>query len=313
MTIARYPETTPLSLELQPQLYKEFYHLSTGISEFTFAGLYLFRKKYSYTVSLSLDNTVVILGEEYGSPFCMFPFGFPDEGTLDALLKNYHYFKAVSEEEIEQRRIFLEQKGLHILEDRDNFDYLYKREQLASLAGRKLHKKRNLVNAFINNYRYEERYITKENKNDAFAVLEAWKQQRLANVPDTGDYNEAKEAIDLMEDLKLCGCITYVDDIPAAYSMGERINRGRCFAVHFEKAGTMHKGIYQFINKSFATMIGTHFTHLNREQDLGDPGLRQAKMSYHPDRFVRKYKVFIDREYCRCDKCYKPDTVEITV
>ena len=308
MEITEYPETVPLSLDLQNMLQKDFHHLSTGISEFTFAGLYLFKGKYHYRVSLSRGRKLLIFGEEYGSPFCMFPFGFPDDETFTNILKNYHYFKAVSERDINGKRIRLEQRGLHILEDRDNFDYLYKRENLVSLAGKKLHKKRNLVNAFINNYNYEERYITEENKHDALTILEAWKEHRLTETTDEGDYDAAKKALALMESLKLCGCITYVDGAPAAYSMGETINKGRYFTVHFEKAGTKHRGIYQFINKSLAAMIGSHFTYLNREQDLGDPGLRQAKMSYRPDGFVKKYKIFTDREQCRCDKCYGNST-----
>ncbi len=303
MNIPGYPETVSLTLELQESLCKDFQHLTTGISEFTFAGLYLFREKYHYRVSVAPRGKLVIFGEEYGSPFCMFPFGFPDEETLVSILQGHHYFKAVAEGDIDTNRIRLEQHGLTILEDRDNFDYLYKRENLISLAGKKLHKKRNLVNSFINNYSYEERYITEENKHDALTILEAWKEHRLTEHMDTGDYSAAKEALSLMETLKLCGCITYVDGSPAAYSMGETINNGRCFAVHFEKAGTGHRGIYQFINKSLAVMIGKHFTYLNREQDLGDPGLRQAKMSYRPDGFVKKYKVFTGRDQCRCDRC----------
>ncbi len=307
MEVTQYPKTTQLTLDLQDLLYKMFYHLTTGISEFTFAGLYLFRNKYKYSFSETPDHKLLIFGEEYGSPFCMFPFGFPDEEILDDILKKYHYFKAVSEMDIKKNRIFLEQKGLHILEDRDNFDYLYKRDNMVNLTGRKFHKKRNLVNAFINNYNYEERYITEENVGDALSILDAWKNQRLKDNLDTGDYEAAKEALKMKEKLKLCGCITYVDGIPAAYSMGETINKGKCFVIHFEKASTNHKGIYQFINKSFARMIGKRFTYLNREQDLGDPGLRQAKMSYRPDGFVKKYKIFTDRKYCRCDRCFGKD------
>ena len=305
MKIPEYPETVSLSLDLRNDIIKLFQHLSTGISEFTFAGLYLFRNKYGYRISLSKDGKLLIFGEEFGSPFCMIPLGIPEEDTFDDLLKDYHYFKAVSEKDIEANRIFLEQKGLHVLEDRDNFDYLYKRENLAKLAGKKFHKKRNLVNAFINNYNYEECYITQENEKDAAAVLELWGKKRQVTGLDAGDYKAAKEALELREVLNLCGCLTYVDGIPAAYSMGEMINKTKSFAVHFEKAGTDHKGIYQFINKSFAQMIGSHFSCLNREQDLGDPGLRQAKMSYRPDGFVKKYKLFTDRSFCRCEKCCK--------
>ena len=109
----------------------------------------------------------------------------------------------------------------------------------------------------------------------------------------------------MMDTLKLTGCITYVDGEPAAYSLGEPINQGKCFVVQFEKAIGNYKGIYQFINRSFASMIDTKYRYINREQDLGDPGLRQAKMSYRPDNFVKKYKIFSDSKYCTCENCVK--------
>jgi hypothetical protein len=63
------------------------------------------------------------------------------------------------------------------------------------------------------------------------------------------------------------------------------------FAIHFEKASDAIKGSYQFINQAFAQTLPRYFTHINREQDLGDEGLRQAKMTYRPSGFVKKYRV----------------------
>jgi hypothetical protein len=61
------------------------------------------------------------------------------------------------------------------------------------------------------------------------------------------------------------------------------------FAVHFEKALEEFKGIYQFVNQAFAASLPESYIHINREQDLGDEGLRQAKMTYRPAGFVRKF------------------------
>ncbi|GHU99931.1 hypothetical protein FACS189483_09680 [Spirochaetia bacterium] len=76
---------------------------------------------------------------------------------------------------------------------------------------------------------------------------------------------------------------------PAAYCLGESLARGRMFAVHFEKGIDEYKGIYQYINQAFAASLPGYYTHINREQDLGDEGLRQAKETYRPVGFVRKY------------------------
>ncbi len=292
-------------MEMRSELHPLFYNLDTGISEYTFAGLYLFRDKYNYHVARMRNGDIAVFGTEYGAPFCMLPFGFQNTVLIKELFQEHHYFKSISEIDINKSRIPLEKAGFCILEDRDNFDYLYQRSNLVHLTGRKFHKKRNMVNAFISNYNYEEKYITHENLKDALNVLQIWKENRIDKGLSTADCDSAGEALKLMDTLELTGCITYVDEIPAAYSLGESVNKGTCFVIQFEKAIGDYKGIYQFINRSFASMIDEKHIYINREQDLGDPGLRQAKMSYRPDDFIKKYKIFSDPDCCRCERCYK--------
>ncbi|MCK5154538.1 MAG: DUF2156 domain-containing protein [Spirochaetales bacterium] len=305
MIIPNYPITAPISLDMRSELHPLLYNLNSGISEYTFSGLYLFRDKYNYNLSRLDNGDIVIFGTEDGKSFCMLPFGFPDKKTSKELVNKQIYFKGISEQDTEKYRISLEKAGFCILEDRDNFDYLYERSNLVHLTGRKFHKKRNMVNAFISNYNYEEKYITHKNVKDALQVLQKWKENRIKLGLSTADYESANEALEKMDLLELTGCITYVDRVPAAYSLGEPINRGKSFVVQFEKAIGDYKGIYQFINRSFASMIDKKITCINREQDLGDPGLRQAKMSYRPDGFVKKYKIFSDPKFCLCENCNK--------
>lgn len=305
MIIPTYPKTAPISLEMHPELHPLFYNLESGISEYTFSGIYLFRDKYKYELTRLDNGDIAIFGEEDNKNFCMLPFGFPDCKTKKALFNKNHYFKGMSEKDTDKYRIPLEKAGFCIKEDRDNFDYLYERSNLVHLTGRKFHKKRNMVNAFINNYNYEEKYITPENVKDALLVLNSWKENRVEMELSTADYEPAQEALEIMDKLELTGCITYVDGTPAAYSLGEPINKGNSFVVQFEKAIGDYKGIYQFINRSFASMIDKKHKYINREQDLGDPGLRQAKMSYRPDDFVKKYKIFSDPKFCICENYNK--------
>jgi hypothetical protein len=273
---------------MQPDLHPRLVLGSDGVSEFTFANLFLFRREYGYTLSyLKEEDRIVVSGSNDGSRFFLLPCGLPHFKTLARLFEDHDYLKNMPESICNEKRIELEKSGFVVQEDRDNFDYLYLRKDLANLPGRKLHKKRNLVNAFINNYDYKETFITPENRDDTLRVLEKWVEGR----EDRADYEPAREAIEHMDDLNLTGCLTYVDDHPAAYSLGEPLAKGRMFAIHFEKALGEYKGIYQFVNRSFASMLPRHYVYINREQDLGDPGLRQAKMSYRPSDFVKKYRV----------------------
>jgi len=307
-TIEEYPASSSLALEHRPVLHPRFQRLPDGMSELTFAGIYLFRETHHYQVSRVDEDTFVISGRD-AEPFFMLPFGLPERGLLDSLFERHAAMKAVSPSQAEQ----LSRLGYRAWEDRDNFDYLYQRESLARLAGRRLHRKKNLVNLFRRNNVCVAQPLVEQHIGDALQVLERWKQQQCAvptppsgevpasalappsrteSLTDAGDYAAAKEALENMEYLQLCGGIFYINDEPVAYTLGEELAQGRMFVVHFEKAilQPTHRGIYQYVNQAFAAALPEQYETINREQDLGDPGLRQAKESYKPVGFVTKYR-----------------------
>jgi uncharacterized protein len=281
-TIPAYPDTCELTLDLRPVLHERLRRLPEGVSEFTFANLYLFRDKHQYRLTMLNDNLPCILGKDGNNPFFMLPFGLPDAETLARMFADYTIMKCVTE----SQQPGLEKLGYTVSEDRDNFDYLYKRCDLAELKGRKFSKKRNLINAFINDHEYTGTPLLDENIPEALGILEQWRKEHGAE----GDYAAAREALEQSWDLQLCGGIYYVEGRPVAYSLGEELAGGTCFVIHFEKALQGYKGLYQFINQSFAAILPDIYDTINREQDLGDPGLRQAKESYQPSGFVKKYR-----------------------
>ena len=280
-----YPKVSELTLAMRPKLHPLFQQLAEGISEFTFANLYLFRTTHNYSISLLSDNLLLISGEDTGSLFFMLPFGLPEQPILEKLFQQFGVMKCVSQSQAENLRTM----GYAIVEDRKNFDYLYQRRDLAELTGRKFHKKRNLIKAFLNNYPYEGRPLLEIHKQDALQVLDSWRSMR----DEPGDYVAAREALEKAEELQLCGGIYYVEEKPVAYSLGEELSRGKSFVIHFEKASNEYKGLWQFVNQAFASILPDQYETINREQDLGSEGMRKAKLSYKPVGFVKKYKAFI--------------------
>jgi hypothetical protein len=272
---------------MRDALYPALNLIKDGISEFTFSNLYLFRRTYGYRVSRVPGRTFVIEGSKAGKSFFYAPCALPEKSILDELMASHDYLKNLSESQTDSHRASLEQWGYAVVEDRDNFDYLYQRSDLAELSGRTYHKKRNLVNAFINSYDYEQKPLKKDNVGDAVLVLEKWREAK----GEDGDYAASREALELFDVLGMRGCVYYVDGVPAGWCLGEPLSRGRMFAVHFEKGIESYKGIYQFINQAFAQTLPSYFKSINREQDLGNEGLRQAKMTYRPSGFVNKYRV----------------------
>ncbi len=215
----------------------------------------------------------------------MTPCSIPSREVIEQLFATHDYWKNISDSVLCSNCINLEDWGIKTREDRDNFDYLYLRTDLAELSGKKYHKKRNLVNAFINSYSYEERPLTPDLIPQALYILDQWCTEKCIE----GDYVAAKEALERFEFFGLKGAMYYVDNNPAGWCLGESVAKGRMFAVHFEKGLEKYKGIYQFINQAFAASLPKHFLYINREQDLGEEGLRQAKLTYRPCGFVRKY------------------------
>jgi hypothetical protein len=282
-----YPEFAPVSLEMRDALYPALNMIEDGISEFTFSNLYLFRATYGYRVSRLPGKTFIIEGSKAGKSFFYTPCALPEKPILDELMGGRDYLKNLSESQADAHRASLEQLGYSVIEDRDNFDYLYLRSDLATLSGKTYHKKRNLVNAFINSYDYEQKPLTKDSVGDAIKVLDKWREAKGFD----GDYAASLEALQLFDVLGMRGCVYYVDGSPAGWCLGEPLARGKMFAVHFEKGIEDYKGIYQFINQAFAQALPNYFKSINREQDLGDEGLRQAKMTYRPCCFVNKYRV----------------------
>jgi hypothetical protein len=284
--IPLFPDFTPIELELGPALRPALLRAKDGVSEFTFSNLYLFRRRYNYKVSREQDGNIIVSGEHDGKKFFTTPCAMPKEDVLRALFAGYGYWKGISDSVLENNRPLLEKLGINIAEDRDNFDYLYNTSDLALLSGKKFHKKRNLVNAFLLSYpNHDEKPLTAEHLPQAFAILERWRQDKGSD----GDYIAARESLELSAEMELEGLICFVNKHPAGYCLGEYVADGTMFAVHFEKGIDEYKGIYQAMNRFFAASLPPSCLYINREQDLGDEGLRQSKMTYRPCGFVKKY------------------------
>jgi hypothetical protein len=302
MPIPAYPDFAPLGLEMKDELHPRLSLTADGVSEFSFSGLYLFRNRYRYRIARGTDGNFIISGEQPeghgsaagdsgagGRKFFMSPCAAPETETLTALFDTHDHWKNISESVLAPQQEKLAELGIEFIEDRDNFDYLYLRADLAELGGKKFHKKKNLVNAFRNAYPdHEARPLGMELIPQALEVLDKWR----AGKGEEGDYTAAREALENFSGLKLRGSIFFVNGAPAGYCLGESLAKGRMFAIHFEKAVEGIKGIYQYMNQEFAASLPRFFTYLNREQDLGDQGLRQAKETYRPCGFVKKYRGF---------------------
>ena len=179
-----------------------------------------------------------------------------------------------------------------INEDRDNADYIYQVADLAELAGRHFSKKRNKIKQCLNKHSCEYVPITLELIAECETMQENWCNTRDCG-RNPGLCNEANaiaETFAHFKDFELIGGAIRVDGVIQAYAIAEELHPGTA-VWHFEKAMANIPGLGQLINQWFSKYGLSDFDYVNREQDLGIPGLRQAKKSYFPHHMVRKNNI----------------------
>lgn len=169
----------------------------------------------------------------------------------------------------------------------DQYDYIYCRTELATLHGRRLQAKRNYVNHFRAEYPdFEYRPLEPSLFDDCRRVAALWHDAKKHDNPVYGDTLEVeKHAMEAIfahwDELGMLGGSIFVNGSMVAFSYGSAITADT-FDVCVEKANPGFQGVFSVINQQFCAHLPEQFNFVNREEDMGLPGLRKAKLSYHP-------------------------------
>ena len=289
MEIPPYPASRPLALTDKELLDRLCSNLQPRISELTFAGLYLFRMAHDYKLAKAADS-IIVLGKGYdGSEYFLPPLGGDVAAALKTLFADGRPLYGADDQFVAE---YLPGSTIHISELRDSFDYVYLREELATVAGSRFHKKKNRINYFTSRHSYSVALFSKEHRNGCQKVLDLWSRSSSGESEKSlaMEVEATSEALQYADELGLEGVVILVNDQVAAFSLGERLNRNTAVC-HFEKADPFIEGLYQLVNREFARLLFQECQFLNREQDLGDMGLRSSKLSYHPVELLKKYLV----------------------
>ena len=289
MEIPPYPAARPLALSDKPLLDRLFSDILPHVSELTFAGLYLFRNTHRYRVAKAADS-IVVLGNGYdGSEYFLPPLGGDVAEALGIMFAAGMSLYGADDPFVDR---YLAANTLHISEQRDSFDYLYLREELATLQGSRFHKKKNRINYFTRRHEYSVDIFSSGHLDGCLNLLDRWFQSSRNDIGQFSimDVEATAEALHSAEALGLEGVVVITGGHVAAFALGEQLNKDTAVC-HFEKADPFMEGLYQLVNREFARLLFQECQFLNREQDLGDMGLRSAKLSYHPVELVKKYLV----------------------
>ena len=182
---------------------------------------------------------------------------------------------------------------------RDSFDYIYTVEELTELHGKKLQAKRNHCNRFEQDHpNFETRVVTMENIALCRDMVQKWYEVHEWSEQIEQEKTAISRAFDCFDKTNMDGLMLLDGGEVIAFSMGARMN-AQYYDVCFEKAYSAINGAYAMINREFSRMIAQKYPEvqfLNREDDMGEPGLRKAKESYQPTLLLEKFNAAIQEE-----------------
>ncbi|MGL6024298.1 MAG: DUF2156 domain-containing protein [Cetobacterium sp.] len=277
-----------LSIESKDEI-ENFLNNNFETSDLNFTNFYLW--SFSENIEYCIENDILnIKGSYCGEEYYFSPIS--KNLNKDNIIKNIKCIK-----EKNGKIVFIPESYNEFLKDifdlkeeRDSFDYIYLREDLASLKGRKFSSKKNKVNKFIKAYDFIYEKISESNIEEIRNFQRAWTENRKSDVIILSETMGIEELLNNYEKLGLRGGVLKVENKIIAYAIGEKITKDMG-VIHIEKAASEYLGSYQMINMLVAKSEFSDVEFLNREDDFGSSGLREAKLSYQPIKLLKKYSL----------------------
>ena len=270
------------------------------LSDYSSASLCVWSSVFRYQFAVAEPDTLLLHAQldPDPQPRLLQPLGQFSEALQETLLAHARELPAplviesVSAEFLARHPVFA--AHFHVVANRDSANYVYQTEDLAALAGRRYAKKRNLIQQATRLYDWRIEPLGPQHSKECLEVGDDIAAKRTTLTLQ----QESRALATAIRDfgaLGLAGLLLRIDDRPAAFSIYDRLNPTTALVL-FERALRDKKGLYQAINQETARAIAAQgLRFINREEDLGDPGLRRAKLSYHPVRLEAKHTLTLRR------------------
>lgn len=269
--------------------------------EYSFVTLYLWRNYLNVEFAIEKDVLIIRKKCSHIGKYFVEPLGYRDEeleeivNKLNTLKREYNmdYLFRDVEEPFLNKLISIFGDKLEYQEDTNNFDYIYNTNDLATLPGARYRKRRNRYNAFINKYKdcYFKAIDDEQTKRECKILAEEWYKQ-YDNKTEEVHYEllGISDLLDNLDLLELRSIAVYYMDNLIGFAIGERTNKDMAI-IHIEKCNREYTGIYAYISKIFIKEFFSDTTLIDKEEDLGEEGLRETKMEYKPAKLGKKFIV----------------------
>ena len=183
-------------------------------------------------------------------------------------------------------------------------DYVFSTEDLALLKGNKYSKKRNLINQFEREFvaagRVQVEAMGPAVVDECLEFLEQWCVERdgcdgTVNMDLACEKQAAITTIENLEQMELKGILVRLDNVVSAFGISSELTRDMA-TLQYEKAFSNVKGLYQYLDRECARRLFEGYAYINKESDMGMPGIAKSKRSYYPVRMVKAYKLTLNPE-----------------
>jgi hypothetical protein len=292
-----FPEFKPIELEDRDAIKERLWEYQPETSEINFANFFIWRSHYGLAWS-TYKEWLLLVGDTKNGLHALPPIGPPERGPVARTLLDWlGKERNVPEPRIDRadRKLVSELEKEHdfLFEPtRDHFDYLYRTQDLIRLEGKNYRAKRNHLNYLLRSHQYIYEPINESHIDACLLLSQNWCDIRRCkeDLNLLGEWDATREALSHFRELQLEGGVIIINGRVEAFTLGELLNE-ETVVVHIEKANTEIRGLYAAINQQFCEKRWANLPFVNREQDLGEAGLREAKLSYNPERLIEKFRV----------------------
>jgi len=290
----------PVTLKSLSEISSYFQCQNYKTCDFTIGGLFMWASFFKYEYAI-FNDTLFIKGlSELNLSDTVFsiPVGkLPIEDSVAFLIdfckgkKMKLILSAVPEQIID----FLQSKFSITCTKLENWsDYLYDLRSLATLSGKLYNKKRNHINKFHQLFSdYSHAKITNSNLPEIISFFQKYNSQNFKNNP---IFQQETTMTDFIlkhySDFNFIGICLKINNNVAGFTIGEILHD--TLYIHINKADKNYEGVYEFMNKTFISETNKNcpsLNYVNKEEDVGDEGLKKSKLSYHPVALLNKYNL----------------------
>ena len=282
-----FPDFKPVGLEDRAVFEDYLGRRPFEVCEMSFANIFIWKDSEHPRWTILNGALCVLVEPDFEDPYVLPPVGGDRTAeTVAACLDVAPRLSRVPEDFAAQYGA-----GLKIEEDPGNFDYVYLRQDLAELKGKRYDGKRNRVRKFESTFAHEYHDLTRADVPGCFRLLEDWfEEKRNGDLYMRAERTAILQALASFERLDLRGGVVKVGGRVEAFTMGGRLTPDMV-VIPIEIANPGLVGLAQWINREFVVRAWPDASLVNREQDMNVEGLRKAKLSYQPARLVKKYNL----------------------